>query len=120
PFEARGVTPPSACWMADSEVADRIRTVSFALVPRGIQIERAVVGDQAADAPVEEPTAERSAILADLDAAALAQDLDAWVDAADRFLADLSDAERARSRAMLRVLTNAQMSSGDREAAPGN
>jgi hypothetical protein len=120
PFEARGITPPSACWMADEEIAERIRNVAFGLTPPGIEIERMISGRQAAAAVPAEPSAERTAIMADLDAAAQADNLNGWLDAADRFLADLTPAERMRSQMLLRLLTSAQMSSADREAAQGN
>jgi hypothetical protein len=73
---------------------------------------------QASNAAPAEPSAQRLAILADLDAAARDSNLNGWLDAADRFLADLTPAERARSQMLLRVLMNAQLSSAER-AAPG-
>ena len=51
-----------------------------------------------------------------LDAAARAVDHDAWVAAADRFLADLTTAERTTVARLLGVLNDAQMSSAEREA----
>ena len=33
PYRTAGIEPPSSCWMADEADADRIRNVSFALVP---------------------------------------------------------------------------------------
>jgi len=120
PFEARGITPPSACWMADEQIGAVIRNVSFGLTPPGIQIETMIAGGRSTAPAVSEPSAERKAIMADLDAAARDNNLNAWLDAADRFLADLSQAERMRSQMLLRVLTNAQMSSADREATQGN
>ncbi len=107
PYLTAGIAPPSACWMADEADADRIRTVSFALVPP-----RARRG-QPAPAPVE-PSTERVEILAALDFAARAVDHDAWVAASDRFLADLTANELTRVEVLLSRLMNAQMSSAER------
>ncbi len=117
PFENRGITPPSSCWLSDPEIANLIQGVSFGLVRRGSPVERAVLGDRAAAAPeaTEESTPNREAILADLDAAARANNLNAWLGAAERFVADLTPAERMRTQMMLRALTNAQLSSAERE-----
>ena len=93
--------------MADEADADRIRTVSFALVPP-----RARPGQPAPQAT--EPSAERVKILAALDFAARALDHEGWVEAADSFLADLSESERMRVALTLRALTQAQMSSAQR------
>lgn len=119
PFEERGLTPPSACWMSDPEMADRIKNVSFAIVPPGLEIERGRGGDPAPAEP-EEISPERQSMLADLDFAARANDLEAWTRAADRLLDDLTPAERMRTRMLLRALTNAQMSSAERETAQPN
>lgn len=120
PFEARGITPPSACWMADAEIGERIQNVSFGLIPPGIELDRLLArGREPAPIPAE-PSAERRAIMADLDTAARDSNLNAWLDAADRFLADLTPAERARSQMLLGFLTHAQMSSTEREAAQAN
>jgi hypothetical protein len=115
PFEGRGITPPSACWMADAEIAELIRNVSFGLIPPGIALDRMISRGQpaVADLPTE-PSPERLAIWADMDAAAQASNLNDWIDAAERFLDDLSPAEEARSQMLLGVLTRAQMSSTDR------
>ena len=107
PYLTAGVAPPSSCWMADEADADRIRNVSFALVPP-----RARPGQPAP--PATEPSAERVKILAALDFAARALDHDGWVEAADSFLADLSESERMRVALTLRALTQAQMSSAER------
>ncbi len=107
PYLTAGIAPPSSCWMADEADADRIRTVSFALVPP-----RAGFGQPTP--PATEPSAERVKILATLDFAARALDHDAWVEAADSFLADLSESERMRVALTLRALTQAQMSSAER------
>jgi hypothetical protein len=116
PFEGRGIAPPSACWMADAEIAETIRNVSFGLIPPGLELERLLSRGRApADIP-SEPSAERRAIMADLDAAARDESLNGWLDAAERFLADLTPAEQARSQMLLGFLTNAQMSSPERGA----
>ena len=84
-----------------------IRTVSFALVqPRW----------QAAAELFAERQAARGEMLAALDGAARAVDHDAWVAAADRFLADLTASERTAVEARLGALTMAQMTSAEREA----
>ncbi|MGD2045522.1 MAG: hypothetical protein PVJ80_12435 [Gemmatimonadota bacterium] len=108
PFRSAGITPPSACWMADEADAQRIQRVSFALAPRDWGSDGATV--QQADV-----SAERTGILTDLDAAAKAGDHDAWMAAADRFINDLSPAELAQVEATLRALTMAQMSTSERE-----
>ena len=109
PYRNAGIEPPSSCWMADEADADRIRHVSFALVPPPRW--------QAAAEPVVERQAARGEMLAALDAAARAVDHDAWVVAADHFLADLSKAERTAVEARLGALTMLQTSSAEREAA---
>ena len=117
PFEGRGIAPPSACWMADAEIADMIRNVSFGLIPPGLELERLLSRGRATAEIPSEPSAERLAIMADLDTAARDDDLNGWLDAAERFLDDLTPAEQARSRMLLGFLTNAQMSSGERDGA---
>ena len=107
PYRTAGIEPPSSCWMADEADADRIRNVSFALVPPRWQ---------AAAELFAEPQAARGEMLAALDAAARAVDHDAWVAAADRFLADLTASERTTLEARLRALTMAQMRAAEREA----
>ena len=107
PYRTAGIEPPSSCWMADEADADRIRNVSFALVPPRWQ---------AAAEPFAERQAARGEMLAALDAAARAVDHDAWVAAADRFLADLTASERTTLEARLRALTMAQMTAAEREA----
>lgn len=108
PFRSAGIEPPSACWMAQEEDARKIRTVSFALAPRRW-------GD--GGATVVESEADRSDLLAALDEAARAVDHDAWIAAADRFLADLTPAELEAAERQLRALTQAQMSSRERVGA---
>ncbi len=101
PYRNAGVEVPSSCWMADEADADRIRTVSIALVPP-----RRLGG-----APAEgfaERRAAQGELLAALDAAARAVDHNAWVAAADRFLADLTASERSTLEARLRASTMAR------------
>ena len=106
PYRTAGIEPPSSCWMADEADADRIRRVSFALVPP----RQPAAADRFA-----ERQAARGGMLTALDAAARAVDHDAWVAAADRFLVDLTASERTALEARLRALTMAQMSSAERE-----
>ncbi len=108
PYRTAGVAIPSSCWMADDADALRIQTVSFALVPPrrfGRQAEAAA------------PRPERTEMIAALDAAAIAVNHDAWVAAADVFIADLSDSERTRVQGLLGNLGANQMSSAERDAA---
>jgi hypothetical protein len=108
PYRTAGVAIPSSCWMADDADALRIQTVSFGLVPPrrfGRQAEAAA------------PRPERTEMIAALDAAAIAVDHDAWVAAADVFIADLSDSERTRVQGLLGNLGANQMSSAERDAA---
>ena len=108
PYQTAGVAVPSSCWMADDADALRIQTVSFALVPPrrfGRQAEAAA------------PRPERTEMIAALDAAAIAVNHDAWVAAADVFIADLSDSERTRLQGLLGNLGANQMSSAERDAA---
>ena len=107
PYRTAGIEPPSSCWMADEADADQIRSVSFALVPPRRQAARELFAER---------QAARGEMLAALDAAARAVDHDAWVTAADRFLADLTASERTALEARLRALTMAQMSSAEHEA----
>ena len=109
PYRTAGIEPPSSCWMADDADAERIQNVSFALVPP-----REPTPEVAAR--FAERRAARGDMLAALDAAALAVDHDAWVAAADRFLADLSPRERTTLARRLEALNDAQMSSAEREA----
>ena len=108
PYRTAGIEPPSSCWMADEADADRIRNVSFALAPPRWQT--GAVAERFA-----ERRAEQGEMLAALDAAARAVDHDAWVAAADRFLADLTASERTSVEGLLRVLNMAQMASAERE-----
>ena len=96
PYQTAGVEIPNPCWMADEADADLIRNVSFALVA---------------------PEVERTEMLAALDTAASADDHDAWVTAADRYIADLSSSEVAQVQGLLGVLGENQMSSAERDAA---
>ncbi len=106
PYRTAGIEPPSSCWMADPADAERIQTVSFALVPP----RQPAAADRFA-----ERQAARGDMLSALDAAARAVDHDAWVAAADRFLSDLNDAERTAVQQLLGVLNDAQMSTAQRE-----
>jgi hypothetical protein len=130
PFQGAGITPPSTCWMADPEISQQIQQVSFALVPAdnvlasrierrlAAEAEEAQPGDEEEARPEsleEEISAERQQILDDLDAAARENNLNAWIDAADRLLADLTPRERRRTAALLQALSAAQMSSAERE-----
>ena len=108
PYHSAGIATPSSCWMADEADANRIQNVSFALVPPSARR-----GPEALQR-YEARQAERSELLAALDAAALAVDHDAWVAAADVFLADLTQVERRTVEVLLSRLNMAQMSSGER------
>jgi len=110
PYHSAGIATPSSCWMADEADANRIQNVSFALVPPSARR-----GPEALQR-YEARQAERSELLAALDAAALAVDHDAWVAAADRFLADLTASERTALEARLRASIMGQMTSAEREA----
>jgi len=111
PFRAAGIQPPSSCWMASEDDSSRIQLVSFALAPRSWGDGGATVVDNA------DRRASRAEILSALDAAAKAGDHDAWFAAADRFIADLTPAERMLAQATLNALTMAQMSSAERDEA---
>jgi hypothetical protein len=111
PFRAAGIQPPSSCWMADANDASRIQLVSFALGPRQWGDGGANVVDDSAR------QAARRDMLSAMDAAARAGDHDAWFASADRFIADLTPAERALAQATLGALSMAQMSSTEREEA---
>jgi hypothetical protein len=115
PFHGAGITPPSACWMSDPEIAEQIQRVSFALVPPNNDLATQLPGGQAS-ADAEEVPVERRQILADLDAAARASNLNQWIGAADRFLANLTPREQRRTAMLLQVLGSAQMSSEQRDA----
>ena len=108
PYHSAGIATPSSCWMADEADANRIQNVSFALVPPSAR------RSPEALQRYEARQAERSELLAALDAAALAVDHDAWVAAADVFLADLTQVERRTVEVLLSRLNMAQMSSRER------
>ena len=118
PYRTAGIEIPNPCWMADEADADRIRNVSFALVPQ-LQSPRRIAGATSTDgvAGATGSSAERIEMFAALDAAARADDRDAWVSAADRFIADLSTSEVNRVQGLLGVLGTNQMSSAERDAA---
>jgi hypothetical protein len=109
PFRSAGIAIPSSCWMADEADAMRIQTVSFGLVPPRMFSRNAP--------PEVAPRPERTEILAALDIAARDVDHDAWVAAADRFIADMSEVERNTVAGMLGILNTNQMSSAEREDA---
>jgi hypothetical protein len=117
PFHGAGVTPPSACWMSDSEIAEQIQRVSFALVSPNneliAEMRARLLGGGGAP---EEVPAGRQEILESLDSAARANNLNQWTAAADRFLASLTPAEQRRTAMLLQLLGSAQMSSAEREA----
>ena len=125
PYRTAGIEIPNPCWMADEADADRIRNVSFALVPqRRDGMIRTSGTPNAAGATSTDgvagatgSSAERMEMFAALDAAARADDRDAWVSAADRFIADLSTSEVNRVQGLLGVLGTNQMSSAERDAA---
>lgn len=106
PFESAGVHPPSSCWMADEEVAQVIRTVSFALAPR----EWGQGGAQ-----VIEAARDRAELLEALDSAARATDQEAWMTAAHAFIENLTPEELELARQQLASLADAQMSTAQRE-----
>ena len=110
PYRTAGIAVPSSCWMADEADAERIQIVSFALVPPQ------TFGRGAAP-KAEAPSVERTSMIAALDAAAGDGDHDAWVAAADVFIADLSETERDTVAGMLGILSLNQMSSAERDAA---
>jgi hypothetical protein len=110
PFRTAGVAVPSSCWMADEAVAERIQIVSFALVPP-----RMFGPDSAQRAAPPRP--DRTEMIAALDSAARDDDQDAWVAAADVFIADLTEFERDTVAGMLGILNLNQMSSAERDAA---
>ena len=122
PYRTAGIEIPNPCWMADEADADRIRNVSFALVPQ-LQNPRRMAGATSTDGVAKATgysagsSAERMEMFAALDAAARADDRDAWVSAADRFIADLSTSEVTRVQGLLGVLGTNQMSSAERDAA---
>ena len=110
PFRTAGIAVPSSCWMADEADAERIQIVSFALVPPQ-RFGRGSVQQAAAPRP------DRTQMIAALDAAARDVDHDAWVAAADVFIADLTEFERDTVAGMLGILNLNQMSSAERDAA---
>ena len=110
PFRTAGIAVPSSCWMADEADAERIQIVSFALVPPQ-RVGRGAAQQAAAPRP------DRTQMIAALDAAARDVDHDAWVAAADVFIADLTEFERDTVAGMLGILNLNQMSSAERDAA---
>ncbi|NKB32638.1 MAG: hypothetical protein GKR91_06025 [Pseudomonadales bacterium] len=110
PFRTAGVTPPSSCWMDDAADSERIQIVSFALVPPRMF---------GPDSPQQSapPRPDRTEMIAALDAAAIADDRDAWMTTADKFIADLTEFERDTVAGMLGILNLNQMSSAERDEA---
>lgn len=110
PFRSAGIAVPSSCWMADAADSERIQIVSFALVsPQSFG--RGAVQENPNSSP------KRKEMIAALDAAASDVDHDAWVAAADVFIADLSEIERDTVAGMLGILSLNQMSSAERDDA---
>jgi hypothetical protein len=79
----------------------------------GLGARRAALAGAQAD---PEATARRATMIAALDAAAKADDHEAWLQAADNYLADLTPAERTAVNGLLRSLTLAQLSTPERDA----
>ena len=94
PYQTAGIEIPNPCWMANEADADRIRNVSFASTDGAAGATNYSTG----------PSAERTEMRSALDAAARADDHDAWVSAADRFIADLNETEVSRVQGLLGVL----------------
>ncbi len=113
PFHGAELTPPSACWMADPQMALTIQQVAFALVPDDNPI-AAQVNEARGWTGTEDLPADRPEIMSELDAAASANDMSAWMHAADRFLDNLTEREQARTAVLLQLLMNEQMSSMER------
>ena len=105
--------------MSDPEISQLIQEVSFALVPADNPLLRGFNSDQESEGD-EVVSVERQQLLDDLDAAARESDLNGWINAAEGFLSDLTPRERMRTRMLLRGLTDAQMSSAEREEAGRN
>lgn len=110
PFRTAGIAVPSSCWMADEADSERIQIVSFALVPP-----RAF--GRGAEPQAQASSPERKAMIAALDVAARNVDHDAWVAAADLFIADLTETERDTVAGILGILSLNQMSSAERDDA---
>ncbi|MGB0543167.1 MAG: hypothetical protein ACPGPI_05565 [Longimicrobiales bacterium] len=113
PFHGQGITPPSACWMSDDMMARMIQRVAFALVPADNPIASQVTRARGWTV-VDELPLDRQEILDELDAAAEAEDMQAWMRAGERFLGNLTERERLRTGVMLELLMNEQMSSMER------
>ena len=151
PYQTAGLEVPNPCWMADEDVADRIRKVSFALTqfswdggeisPAGrsdaptedIQnvADKTGLDQEVVEAIVTEPDGTsgatwskppalsdtRKRLVSALDSAVLDDDVAAWAEAADMFLADLTEDEMNRVLGTLGVLGENQMSSAQRDEA---
>jgi len=114
-FRTQDIAPPSTCWMSDLETAELIKQVAFALAPANSVLERMLTRGRGFSGAPEVPSEYRLTLLESLSKAAIEQDKIAWKQAAVLFLADQSEAEQQRSRMFQRILTNAQMSSAERE-----
>ena len=151
PYQTAGLEVPNPCWMADEDVADRIRKVSFALTQFSWDVgEDSSAGRSAAptediqnvadktgldqevvEAIVTEPDGtsgatwskpaamsdSRKRLVSALDIAVLEDDVAAWAEAADMFLADLNEEEMNIVLGTLGVLGENQMSSAQRDEA---
>ena len=126
PFQGAGIQPPNACWLADEADAERIQQVSFALAVTNAAVNDPAIGAIVRElsarragqaAQLEERQSARAGVLAELDAAARADDHHAWTAAADRYLATLTPLERTAVDRVLQRLTHAQMSTPERDAA---
>ena len=124
PYQTAGIEIPNPCWMAEEDDAERIRNVSFALVPLQTWAEPdGTAGASSTDGAAgasnysQAPSVDRTEMLSALDSAARADDREAWILAADNFIADLSEAELTRVQSLLGVLGTNQMSSAERDAA---
>jgi hypothetical protein len=140
PFLDAGIATPSACWMANEADASRIQQVSFSLaasagigslreaLPLARAALEALAGGPAAPntqtpatrapegAQTERgQTVDRAEFLTALDQAARIQNHDAWMLAADQYLASLSTREKTVVDRLLRNLTEAQRASPERQ-----
>ena len=118
PYHGADLTPPSACWMANEMMAGMIQRVAFALVPEDNPIAARMAQARGWTEPEQLP-ADRQEILDQLDSTAQAQDMQGWMQAAERFLSNLTEREQLRTGVMLELLMNEQLSSMER-ARRGN
>lgn len=113
PYHGADLTPPSACWMANEMMAGMIQRVAFALVPADNPIAAQVAQARGWTEPEQLP-ADRQEILDQLDATARAENMQGWMQAAERFLSNLTEREQLRTGVMLELLMNEQLSSRER------